>query len=263
MFSKLKYDFKQSKRYIILIVLAIIASYSVYAYCSENYIIYLSDENALFELSTALFFLISSVILFLLFRSTNNIFFILLSVIFFVGAGEEISWGQHLMHFGTPNYLSKVNVQNEFNFHNIEVFNTGNFDGSKKSGIHRLLEINFLFRLFCLFYGIAIPFLMIQSKKITNFIHYIKMPTPKLTVGVFFMINWIVYKLVLMVLPEGNNIYYYLTASEIFECINAFIFLCISCEYYRFSLKYGEIFMANPLKSGSYEFKMMEYSNDV
>jgi hypothetical protein len=49
------------------------------------------------------------------------------------------------MHFSTPNYLNKVNVQKEFNFHNIEVFNTGNFDGSKKTGIQRLLEINFLF----------------------------------------------------------------------------------------------------------------------
>ncbi|MCX6293945.1 MAG: hypothetical protein NT127_06595 [Sphingobacteriales bacterium] len=237
MFSKIKYDFNQSKNYIILIILAIIASYSVYTYCSVNYIIYLSDENAIFELSTALFFLFASVILFLLFKNTKNIFFILLSILFFVGVGEEISWGQHLMHFSTPNYLNKVNVQHEFNLHNIEVFNTGNFDGSKKTGLHRLLEINFLFRLFCLFYGIIIPFLMMQSKKITDLINYIKMPTPNLSVGVFFMINWIVYKLVLMALPEGNNIYYYLTASEIFECIDAFIFLCISYAYYRNNLK--------------------------
>ncbi len=239
MFKKYQNDFNQSKGYILLIVLAIIASYGVYKYCSVSLIIRLSEENALFELSTALFFFISSVILFLLFRSTKNIFFILLSVIFFVGAGEEINWGQHLMHFSTPNYLNKINVQNEFNFHNIEIFNTGNFDGSKKSGLERLLEINFLFRLFCLFYGIVIPFLIIQSKTISNFIHKIKMPTPKLSIGVFFIINWFVYKLVLMILPKGNNIYYYLTASEIFECIQAFIFLCISYEYYRNNLKNG------------------------
>jgi hypothetical protein len=237
MFSKYQNDFNQSKSYILLIVLAIIASYGVYIYCSDALIIRLSEENALFELSTALFFLIASIILFLLFRSSKNIFFILLSILFFVGAGEEISWGQHLIHFSTPNYLNKVNVQNEFNFHNIEVFNTGNFDGSKKTGIQRLLEINFLFRLFCLFYGIIIPMLMIQSKKISDFIDYIKMPTPKLSVGVFFMINWFVYRLVLMLLPVGNHIYYYLTASEVFECIQAFIFLCISYEYYRYNLK--------------------------
>lgn len=239
MFRIYQDDFNQSKKYVLLNVIAIFASYSVYTYCSVNYIIYLSDENAIFELSTALFFLIASVILFLLFKRTKNIFFILLSILFFVGAGEEISWGQHLIHFSTPNYLNKINVQNEFNFHNIEVFNTGNFDGSKKSGLERLLEINFLFRIFCLFYGIAIPFLMIQSKTISNFIHKIKMPTPKLSIGVFFIINWFVYKLVLMILPKGNNIYYYLTASEIFECLYAFIFLCISYEYYRNNLKNG------------------------
>ena len=237
MFSKYQNDFNQSKSYILLIVLAIIASYGVYIYCSDALIIRLSEENALFELSTALFFFISSVILFLLFRSTKNIFFILLSVVFFVGAGEEISWGQHLMHFTTPNYLNKVNVQNEFNFHNIEVFNTENFDGSKKTGIQRILEINFLFRLFCLFYGIIIPMLMIHSKKISNFIEYIKMPTPKLSVGIFFMLNWFVYRLVLMFLPVEKHIYFYETASEIFECIQAFIFLCISYEYYRYNLK--------------------------
>jgi hypothetical protein len=178
--------------------------------------------------------------------------------LFFVGAGEEISWGQHLMHFNTPNYLNKVNVQNEFNIHNIEAFNTGNFDGSKKTGFNRLLEINFLFRLFCLFYGIIIPFLMIQSKKINDFIHYIKMPTPKLTVGIFFMINWFIYKLVLMVLPRGYDIEYYSTSSEIFECVQSFIFLCISYEYYRFSLKNGEIFLADKLKS--FSFKIFGYS---
>jgi len=261
MVRKYQNDFKQSKNYILLIVLAITASYSVYTFCSVNYIIYLSDENAIFELSTALFFLIASVILFLLFKRTRNIFFILLSILFFLGAGEEISWGQHLMHFSTPNYLNKINVQNEFNLHNIEIFNTGNFDGSKKTGIHRLLEINFLFRLFCLFYGIIIPFLMMQSKKITDFINYIKMPTPNLSVGVFFMINWFIYKLVLMILPEGNNVYYYLTASEIFECIDSFIFLCISYEYYRFSLKYEESFLANQLKS--FILKKIGYSNDL
>jgi hypothetical protein len=56
MFKNYQNDFNQSKGYILLIVLAIIASYSVYMYCSENLIMRLDDENALFELSTALFF---------------------------------------------------------------------------------------------------------------------------------------------------------------------------------------------------------------
>ena len=56
LFRNYQNDFNQSKGYILLIVIAIIASYSVYMYCSENLIMRLDDENALFELSTALFF---------------------------------------------------------------------------------------------------------------------------------------------------------------------------------------------------------------
>ena len=32
---------------------------------------------------------------------------------------EEISWGQHFIGFSTPNFLSDINNQNEFNLHNI------------------------------------------------------------------------------------------------------------------------------------------------
>lgn len=243
MISRMQADLKQSKIYIVLITLSIIASYSIYIYCNREQITNLSYENSLFELSTALFFFLSSVLCILSFKNTKNIFLILLSVAFFIGAGEELSWGQHLIEFSTPEYLNKVNVQNEFNFHNIVLFNTGNFDGSKKAGIYRLLEINFLFRLFCLFYGIIIPALIILSKKITKFIHYIKMPTPNISVGVFFMVNWFVYKLVLMVLPKGYNITYYLTSSEIYECINALIFLCISYGYYQSKTKDSGFFL--------------------
>jgi hypothetical protein len=37
----------------------------------------------------------------------------------FVVAGEELSWGQHIFHFGSPEPLRKSNVQSEFNFHNL------------------------------------------------------------------------------------------------------------------------------------------------
>ncbi len=42
-----------------------------------------------------------------------------ISVLFFLAAGEEVSWGQRLFDFSTPEYLSTINDQNEFNFHNI------------------------------------------------------------------------------------------------------------------------------------------------
>ncbi len=40
-------------------------------------------------------------------------------VLFFWAAGEEISWGQHMLGTTTPDWLKAVNDQNETNLHNI------------------------------------------------------------------------------------------------------------------------------------------------
>lgn len=42
------------------------------------------------------------------------------AVLFFFVAGEEISWGQRILGFGTPAALDQINVQHEFTLHNIE-----------------------------------------------------------------------------------------------------------------------------------------------
>ena len=46
-------------------------------------------------------------------------FFIFLALGCFFVAGEEISWGQRLIGFGTPEVMARYNYQNEFNFHNL------------------------------------------------------------------------------------------------------------------------------------------------
>jgi hypothetical protein len=44
---------------------------------------------------------------------------IVIAVLFFFIAGEEISWGQRLLGYATPPAVGAVNVQNEFNIHNL------------------------------------------------------------------------------------------------------------------------------------------------
>jgi len=41
-----------------------------------------------------------------------------------IGAGEEISWGQHLLGFATPESIAEVNAQGEFSLHNHESINS-------------------------------------------------------------------------------------------------------------------------------------------
>jgi hypothetical protein len=81
---------------------------------------------------------------------------ILFCIVCFICLGEEISWGQRIFHITTPNILLKLNMQGEFNFHNIRLpglevspqtswrayFETGRFD------YRMILNPFFLFRVF-------------------------------------------------------------------------------------------------------------------
>lgn len=106
----------------------------------------LFQEDALFEnLSAIFYFLSAGIFLWGFFKQPAKrkywcLFFAVL--LFFVG-GEEISWGQRIFGIVTPDTLETVNVQGEFNIHNI-------------NGIHqnvRMLAVLFILAL-CFF----IPF---------------------------------------------------------------------------------------------------------
>ena len=67
-----------------------------------------------------------------------------LAIVFFFGAGEEISWGQRVLGFETPQELSEANAQDETNVHNLKVF-----DG--------FLTVERLFQLFWIVFAVLIP----------------------------------------------------------------------------------------------------------
>jgi len=69
-----------------------------------------------------------------------------LAVVFFFGFGEEISWGQRIFGFGTPESIQAANAQDETTVHNLELF-SGAFD------------MDHLFQLFWLVVGVVIPVL--------------------------------------------------------------------------------------------------------
>jgi hypothetical protein len=221
-------ELKKNKLSMLFLAISILASYSVYFLCSDSRLSHLADENDFFELGTSFLFFIGAIFLFVSFIKTKNIFFLLLSILLLLGSGEELSWGQHIFNYSTPEMIKSDNVQGEFNIHNLEVLNTDNFDGTKKSGWTRLLEINFLFKIFCLIYGIIFPVLMIHWNGFKRLVSKLKLPIPKVSIGIFFMLNWIVYRCLLSVLPIGKPIEYYQATTEIYEFVAALIFFFIS-----------------------------------
>lgn len=91
----------------------------------------LSREDRLIENFTAVFLAVTG-ILFLRssavslrekpfqYRNLRTALYVFAGVVFLLAAGEEISWGQRIFGFETPENLLQLNDQNEFNFHNID-----------------------------------------------------------------------------------------------------------------------------------------------
>jgi hypothetical protein len=93
-----------------------------------------------------------------------------------MGLGEEISWGQRIFNFKTPELFREINVQHEFNIHNIEMFNYRNFDHTRKSDLAAMLTITRLYNIFWFSYGILIPILNRLSSLISYWLKKINLP---------------------------------------------------------------------------------------
>ena len=90
---------------------------------SPSAIAFINREDGVVEGGTALCFLIASIAAAVLaFRSRykpRKLFAFVLAVGFFMCMGEEMSWGQHIFGWKTPESLAHVNVQAETNLHNM------------------------------------------------------------------------------------------------------------------------------------------------
>jgi len=69
-----------------------------------------------------------------------------LALLFFFGAGEEISWGQRIFGFKTPDSLAQVNKQDELNLHNLTVMEDSKF-----------LTADHMFDAFWFLFGVLTP----------------------------------------------------------------------------------------------------------
>jgi hypothetical protein len=89
----------------------------------EQHVKIWSREDGLGQQLTAFLFILAGILAFVAVRQEGSkwhkFWLGLLSVGFLVCAGEEISWGQRIFDFSTPEQISTINVQNEVNIHNM------------------------------------------------------------------------------------------------------------------------------------------------
>ena len=111
--------------YVLVCLHALFFGYFSLANWNSYYLIILEDSWV--ENLTAVVFLLAGVVLFVASLINRRIFprcvYVLGGMMMLFFAGEEISWGQRIIGFETPDFLVDLNYQSEFNIHNIRVFN--------------------------------------------------------------------------------------------------------------------------------------------
>lgn len=180
-------------------------SYGVFV-LDDATIFALGKEDGLFEYATAICFGVAGVLYLvcfatsrvgndlLLFRTRRNVFLLLLGLLFLFGSGEEISWGQRLIGFDTPDSIARVNLQRETNIHNLTIFHRRDAWGEEKSGLTLWLTVERIFSLFWLTYCFVIPFVVGVIRPIRRLLQRINLPIVPLYLGVFFPLNYAIAK---------------------------------------------------------------------
>jgi hypothetical protein len=106
-----------------------------------------------------------------------------LALLYFFGAGEEISWGQRIFHIQEPEELAKANVQHELNIHDLAIFENS-----------KLLHTDNIFTVFWLAFAVAIPFTSFFSKPFKQFAETLT-PVVYWGIGLLFLFNYLSAKL--------------------------------------------------------------------
>ena len=197
-------------------------------------------ENGLYETLAAIAFLLAAVFLGLAYWSTSgngndfgkfttrkNVFILGLALILFIGAGEELSWGQHMFGFEPPDAVAKYNRQRELNIHNLVAFGRRNADGSVKTGLSLWLTVDRLYSLFWLGFCVCVPLLAATSSRGRRFLQCVNMPIVPLWIGMAFPLNYILAKIVVQL--TGANDHF---VTEVMEANFAVMFCLFGVGLY-------------------------------
>ena len=173
-----KYNWYSQPAFYITIVIYFLLGYTTLGW-GEKWDATLFREDHYFENVGAISLFVASVISFYIFalalktRTLTKVnwlkllVYLGLALLYFFGAGEEISWGQRIFHIQEPAVLREENLQQELNIHNLAIFEN-----------NKLLKADNIFTVFWLAFAIVIPFASTASKRFKHF-------AEKLTLVVF------------------------------------------------------------------------------
>lgn len=195
-----------------LVLLGLYLSYADPDYFKNQYTV----EDGLLEWATVAALLIAMAVcirrLFLL-RTVRKLRFLLmlffLAFLCLFGAGEEISWGQRIFGFASPEFFAEHNTQEEVGFHNLSVDING-----------RRIKLNKLIFGFGLAFGFSIYLFVMTplSRKYSHFAAWLDslaIPMPKN----YQLISYVLLVAVVELLIDSSK------RGEITEFAGSFIFM--------------------------------------
>jgi hypothetical protein len=190
---------KERLIYILLCLFGLLLSYGALATRDEAFLqsIYRRGFDPIGD-TGALFMLVASILFFAryfkekkIFRGQGakaNVIFLLLGLMFFFGAGEEANWGQNILGFQTPESVAKVNVEQDFNIHNLNFWNQKAAPGTK-STLMNVLNAQRLYNLFWLGFCVLLPLAAVSSRTAASWLKRFRVPLVPLFFGIFFLVD--------------------------------------------------------------------------
>ena len=115
---------------------------------------------------------------------------------------EEISWGQRIFGFQTPEGIRDINAQREFNIHNLRIFHGKTETGDRKSFWGLLLNMDRLFSMFWFSFCCLIPVIYRFSAPMRDFLDRIRMPIVPIFLAAIFIFNYVTTKILEMVIDS-------------------------------------------------------------
>jgi hypothetical protein len=198
-------------------------------------------EDGVVETAGAVCLLLAAVYYLILFFRSNgesgwlclgtgkNWFYLALAFFFFFGAGEEISWGQHYLHYATPEFWKSRNVQQELTVHNLIYLNQREFSGAIKPVWQRIFTVENIFTYGTLFYVFLLPLAVLRNRHVRQWVEAAGLPMAPLTLSWALLGYFAWVKLLkFFILPE----YLMQNNTEIMESMWGLLYLLIALHWY-------------------------------
>ncbi len=212
---------------------------------------WLTSEDGPIETLGAAFFLVSGIVFLITYvlsgsrvglksedtkRSRRNVFYLGLCILFLFCFLEEISWGQRILGWKTPEVLMERNVQKELNVHNLRFFHGVNEEGNRKSFWGLLLNMDRLFSMFWFCACVVVPVANKYVPRIRRMMGRIRVPVVPTIFAALFLCNYLLSKMMEVFLDINTH-----GIVETKEANIAFLFGCVAIGLLYRTVREGNV----------------------